>query len=73
VAESLDSSFIAPFVRRATSGRLVIVGPVEIMAPFIMMLTLESVSLLVTILNAVTSVSITDDVPKISLSLATLI
>jgi hypothetical protein len=38
-----------------------------------MVLTLETVSLLVTILDPVVSVSIADDIPKITLTLAALI
>jgi hypothetical protein len=73
MVESLDSSFIAPSIRRAMSGGLVIVGVIEIMVHFIAVLVLESVSLFATILDLVVSVSIADDVLKITLTLAALI
>jgi hypothetical protein len=55
------------------SGGLVIVGVIEIMVHFITVLVLESVSLFATILDLVVSVSIADDVLKITLTLAALI
>jgi hypothetical protein len=73
VAERLDSYFIAPSIQRVTSGRMVAVGAIVITIPFIMAFALESVYLLVTILDPVTSVSILDDIPKISLTLVVLI
>jgi hypothetical protein len=54
-------------------GGLVVIGAIVIVLPFIMALTLETVSLLVTILDPVVSVSIADDIPKITLTLAALI
>jgi hypothetical protein len=54
-------------------GGLVVIGAIVIVLPFIMALTLETVSLLVTILDPVASVSIADDIPKITLTLAALI
>jgi hypothetical protein len=73
MAESIDSYFIAPSIQRVTSSRLVVVGDIEIMVPFIAALALELASLLMTILDPVMRVSITDDVPKIPLTLDTLI
>jgi hypothetical protein len=73
MAESIDSYFIAPSIQRVTSSRLVVVGDIEIMVPFITALALELASLLMTILDPVMRVSVTDDVPKIPLTLDTLI
>jgi hypothetical protein len=73
MAESIDSYFIAPSIQRVTSSRLVVVGDIEIMVPFIAALALELASLLMTILDPVMRVSVTDDVPKIPLTLDTLI
>jgi hypothetical protein len=73
MAESIDSYFIAPSIQRVTSSRLVVVGDIEIMVPFIAALALELASLMMTILDPVMRVSITDDVPKIPLTLDTLI
>jgi hypothetical protein len=47
-------------------GSLVIVGAAEITVPFIMALALESVSLLVMILNPVVSISVVVDILKIT-------
>jgi hypothetical protein len=55
------------------SGGLVIVGVIEIMVHFIAVLVLELVSLFTMILDLVASVSIADDVLKITLTLAALI
>jgi hypothetical protein len=55
------------------SSRMIIVGTVEISIPFVVALTVELVSLLVTIICLVMSVSVVDDVPTIPLTLATLI
>jgi hypothetical protein len=73
MAESIDSYFIAPSIQSVTSSRLVVVGDIEIMVPFITALALELASLLMTILDSVMRVSVTDDVPKIPLTLDTLI
>jgi hypothetical protein len=73
MAESIDSYFIAPSIQRVTSSRLVVVGDIEIMVPFIAALALKLASLLMTILDPVMRVSVTDDVPKIPLTLDTLI
>jgi hypothetical protein len=73
MAERLDSYFIAPSIQRATLGRMVTVGVIVITIPFITAFALESVYLLVTILDPVTSVSILDDIPKISLTLVVFI
>jgi hypothetical protein len=54
-------------------GGLVVIGAIVIVLPFITALTLEMVSLLATILDPVASVSIVDDIPKITLTLAALI
>jgi hypothetical protein len=71
--ESFDSPFNVPSVRKAMSGRLVVVGVVKVTVPFIAVLTLESVSLLASILDPIMSVSVADDVLKISLTIARLI
>jgi hypothetical protein len=73
MVESLDSSFIVPSIQRAAAGGLVIVGAIEIVVPFITALTLELVSLLVMILDPAMSVSVVDDVPKITLALTAVI
>jgi hypothetical protein len=52
---------------------LVVVGVIEITVPFVVAITLKLVSLLVTIVDQVATISITDDVLKISLTLAVLI
>jgi hypothetical protein len=52
---------------------LVVVGVIEITVPFVVAITLKLVSLLVTIVDQVATISITDDVLKISLTLVVLI
>jgi hypothetical protein len=73
VVQSLDSSCIALSVQRAMIGRLVVVGAIEIMIPFVMALVLKLVSLLATILDLVMTISIADDILKISLTLVALV
>jgi hypothetical protein len=45
MVKNLDSSFVVPSIRRASSGGLVIVGVVEVAVSFVMVLALKSVSL----------------------------
>jgi hypothetical protein len=75
IIESFDSSFIISSVQRTTSGGLVVVGAIEIIVPLVAVLTLSSISLLMKVLNPIASVSVVDDVPKVSctLTLAALI
>jgi hypothetical protein len=73
VVQSLDSSCIALSVQRAMLGRLVVVGAIEITIPFVMALVLKLVSLLATILDLVMTISIADDIMKISLTLVALV
>jgi hypothetical protein len=73
VVQSLDSSCIALSVQRAMLGRLVVVGAIEITIPFVMALVLKLVSLLATILDLVMTISIADDILKISLTLVALV
>jgi hypothetical protein len=54
-------------------GRLVVVGAIEIAIPFVMALVLKLVSLLATILDLVMTISIADDILKISLTLVALV
>jgi hypothetical protein len=54
-------------------GRLVVVGAIEITIPFVMALVLKLVSLLATILDLVMTISIADDILKISLTLVALV
>jgi hypothetical protein len=67
MAEILDSSFILPSIQRMTLGRLIVVRTVEIMVLFFTVFALEPASLLVMILDSITSISILDDVLKIPL------
>jgi hypothetical protein len=67
MAEILDSSFILPSIQRMTLGRLIVVRTVEIMVLFVTVFALEPASLLVMILDSITSISILDDVLKIPL------
>jgi hypothetical protein len=67
MAEILDSSFILPSIQRTTSGRLIVVRTIEIMVLFVTVFALEPTSLLATILDSITSISVLDDVPKIPL------
>jgi hypothetical protein len=73
--ESLDPSLIVVSSRRTTTGKLVIIGVMEIIVPLVAVLTVGVVSVLVTVLDLVACIPCMKNIPNVfsTLTLAALI